>query len=178
LDSRTQGGVRLSNEMLAAAIKKLGRGMNMTLEIDHLRPPSWWQFWKGSVTTPPLSAAAPAVLEPPLDEISLIQELLQGATRHRASRRTTPTRDDSRRDDRSDTRSSSEREPFRGGGGESAGAGASGSWDNAPVGARGVDAAGRMVAGAAAGAALGVAAANAAAESNDTDANTDTSTAY
>lgn len=179
---RTQGGVRVSDEMLSAAVGRLKSGVAMTLEIAGWRAPSWWQFWKPRIATPALSATTPAVLKPPLDELSIMHHLLQGVPRQRLQRRThddSDTRDD-RGSDASDSRGTREHDTFRGGGGESAGAGASGSWDSVPAGARGVDSAGRVIAGAAAGAMLGAAMAQAATDGPDpgTSAGSDTHTNY
>ncbi len=171
---RTQGGVRISNEMLGAIIKQVAHEDEITLTIETLRKPSWWQFWKSMPDTPPLSSTATKAYSAPLDEMSIILELMNGAVRRSGSgyapdeRR---DRDDNRWDDRSRSSSSSDSDTFRGGGGQSGGAGASGGWDSATT-ARGVDASGRIVAGAAIGAAAAVAASaaanSAAQESADT----------
>ena len=193
---RTQGGVRLSNEMLSAAQKQLARGHDMALVIELLQQSPWWKFWKRSVVTPPLSDTALAPLSPPLDEMSITQKLMQGVQRKHAygqsvdnteSRNTSDSRDNTQNSDYSSSSSSAERNAFQGGGGQSAGGGAGGGWDStsvstsvsAPASARGVDSAGRIatgvVAGVAAGAALGVIAAHALA---DTESSTTTHTAY
>lgn len=184
---RTQGGVRLSNDMLSMVAGRLGGGVNMTLEIVYLRAPSWWQFWKRRIAAPALSATTPTALKPPLDEISIMLDLLQGVTRQRVQHRASDerdTRDDRSRSGSSDSRGTRERETFRGGGGESAGAGASGSWDSVPSGARSVDSAGRVIAAAAAGVAAGAVAGAAMAQATTESAETstgsgsDTSTTY
>jgi len=153
---RTQGGLRLTNSMLEAALARVRAGDEMVLEIAVLAAPAWWQFWKAQPKTFPLSDTALTPFPPPGDEASQLEALL-GLAPRRAQRRETPEEDRDRdrdRDRSDDTRSErGERETFRGRGGEMAGGGASGSWD-APAAGRGpgVDQAGRIAAGAAAAA--------------------------
>ena len=187
----TQGGVRLSNEMLSAVVKKLGRGLTMTLVIEELPQIPWWQFWKRNAETFPLSDTAVKALVPPLDEKSILDKMLRGLQR-KGSAGTASDSPDTRnfsesRDSTSHytqdsdyTRSSSSTgcDAYQGGGGQSAGAGASGGWDGAStaLSARGVDASGRIVAGVAAAAVVGAVAAHALAETQP--GATTTGTAY
>src|SRR5689334_11978629 len=168
---RTQGGVRLSNDMLRILYNqlyvnsKLVGDVDVTLNIELLRKPSWWQFWKSMPTSPPLSATATKGYSAPLDEMSIILDLMNGARRRSrmgggTDDSTLRDRDDDRWDRRSGS-SSSDTDSFRGGGGQSTGAGASGGWDSATSTARGVDSSGRIVAAAAAGAAAATVAASA-----------------
>ena len=190
---RTQGGVRLSNEMLSATVKQLARGREMALVIEVLQQPPWWKFWKRRVVTPRLSTTTLKALAPPLDEMSIVERLMRGVKRSSAygaqpmdatdSRNYNDSRDTTQNSDYSSSGSRSSAETFQGGGGQSAGAGASGSWDSAPASARGVDSTGRIVAGVAAGvaagAALGVLAHEAAhAQTDSTDNSTTTHTSY
>jgi uncharacterized membrane protein YgcG len=158
---RTQGGLRLSTRMLHAVVERLRADADVTLELAPLTAPAWWQFWKRPEETTPLSGTVPDFLSPPADEASVIEELLKNPALVRR-RRERPERDrdwDDDRDDRRERSSSSndgrpERDGFRGRGGESAGAGASGGWDGAHGRGPGVDQAGRIVASAAAAAGL------------------------
>jgi uncharacterized membrane protein YgcG len=188
---RTQGGLRVGNEMLSAIVTRLSKtgGEGMTLEVVPLRPRAWWQFWKAP--QPPLQALAADALnspQPPHDELSLLETMLQKSVRR--VRDTAPDRDafdtDTRRDT-SDTSASGEN--FQGKGGAYGGAGASGTWSEGSARGRGVDDAGRIigvaagvgaVAAAAAMAADREAAAGASAESGagGSSAHTTTSTAY
>jgi len=164
---RTQGGVRLSNDMLGAIIKQTAHDDDIRLTLEWLRKPPWWKFWKRMPDTPMLSTTVPKAYPAPLDEMSIILELMNGARRrsyggsgpddHRERER---YRDDDRHD-HSSSNSNADSDTFRGGGGQSGGAGASSGY-GATSTARGVDASGRIVAGAAIGAAA-VIAANAAA---------------
>lgn len=150
---RTQGGLRLSDKMLHAVLSRLSPDQNMKLELVPLRPRSWWQFWKPQMATQPLSSSVPNPLEPPGDELSLLETLLQKSVR-RVRHPVSETRDDAfdrdRHSDRSSSSTSSEREVFQGKGGESGGGGASGSWSDAPGRERGVDSTGRIIGAAAA----------------------------
>jgi hypothetical protein len=173
---RTQGGVRLSNDMLSAIIKQVAHDNEITLTIETLRKPSWWQFWKSIPDTPMLSTTVAKAYPAPLDEMSIILELMNGARRrsHGGSasddyRERERYRDDNRHD-HSSSGSRSDSDTFRGSGGQSGGGGASGGWDSATSTARGVDASGRIVAGAAIGAAAAIAA-NAAAGATANDSN-------
>jgi hypothetical protein len=157
---RTQGGLRLADRMITAIVARLQSGADLALAIAALTAPAWWQFWKRPIETMPLSGTVPDVLAPPVDEMSVIEELLMNPAL--ARRRREPGRDDRRDwDDRDDRRersrssdSDSGRDGFQGRGGESAGGGASGGWESAPGRGPGVDQAGRIVAGAAAVAGL------------------------
>lgn len=188
---RTQGGLRVNNEMLNAIVTRLSQGGDMTLEVVPLRAHAWWQFWKAP--QPPSQALSGDALnppQPPNDELSLLEALLQKSVRRV---RDTPTdRDDAfDRTSRSDTSStSSSRDSFQGKGGDSGGAGASGRWDEAAAKGSGVDNAGRIMAGAAAVGAVAAAAAAMAREGGETESagaessgsgsggDTTTSTAY
>ena len=200
---RTQGGLRLSNEILSAVVKKLGNGLNMSLEIEYLQQSPWWQFWKRNVATPPLSSSVLTALTPPLDEKSILEKMMRGLPRRPAygqsvdntdNRSTNDSRDNRQNSDYSSSNSSAGDHTFRGGGGQSAGGGASGGWDSKPVSSQvnpsttptGVDSAGRIAAGVAAGvvagAVVGAVAAHALADSktsnnsNDSGENNDRST--
>ena len=165
---RTQGGLRLSREMMRAVVDHVGHSERLGLRIEAIDPPSpWWRFWNRSqaVATRPLSTEPPHFVAPPVDEVSLLAHLLSRMPIGQA-RPASESRDDRDRWDRSSARSSDgpEPEPFRGGGGSFGGAGASSSWDGAGTAAGrgpGVDGAGR-IAGAAAVAAAAAAAAVAA----------------
>jgi len=166
---RTQGGVRVSKTMMNEITTQLGAGGDMSMHIEALAAPAaWWQFWKPkyAVQPGPLSSDAPHLVSAPLDEASLIAELLKG-TRSRRSQLATPNRDDDRDRWLRDS-GSSDSQSYRGGGGEFAGGGASGSWGQAGA-ARpaGVDAAGRIIG---ATAAAGIAADAFAAASRESDA--------
>jgi hypothetical protein len=193
---RTQGGVRLTDRMLDAIVSRLRSAEDMVLELEPLRAPSWWQFWKQPVVTQPLSGSLLTALQPSADELSLLTELMQKSVRH-VRRHARDDRDDrfdrDRRDDRSGSGPDSGREPFQGKGGEYAGGGASGGWADAPGRAPGVDQAGRIIGAAAAAGALAAMASGAArassrpadgagADSGDAGsgpgASTTTSTAY
>lgn len=170
---RTQGGVRISNEMLNALIRQIAHDDDVRLTLESLRKPPWWKFWARTTDTPMLSATAARAYPAPLDEMSIILELMNGARRRSyggggSDDYRERERDDSRYDDRSSSGSSSGSDTFRGGGGQSGGGGASGGWDGATGTARGVDASGRIIAGAAVGAAAMIAA-NAAAGTTDRD---------
>lgn len=172
---RTQGGLRLQQDQLNQLLDELKREPEALLEIEELRPPRWWQFWKSLVSTPLLAPETPRFSEPPLDEASLAAQIAGGK---RFERRTSPQQDDDRasRDSTSSSGSSSGSTPeYSGRGGEFGGAGASGSWD-AP-GARSVDSSGRIVA-AAAGAALAAGALAASEGANAGSVDTQTSTSY
>jgi uncharacterized membrane protein YgcG len=163
---RTQGGLRLADEMLHAIVDRLRPDGDMTLEIEQLRPPAWWQFWKSPIAMQPLSGSLLAPFQPPADELSVLNALLKNSVRRerfRPSDERGDTFDRDRRDDRSSSGRSSE--PVQGKGGEFGGAGASGGW-NAPGRGPGVDHAGRIIGGAAAAGAIGALAAGAAGENS------------
>ncbi|MCC7486012.1 MAG: hypothetical protein IT529_13650 [Burkholderiales bacterium] len=172
---RTQGGLRLPERMLLDIVQRLRGVMEMTLRIEPLRAPAWWQFWRRAEDTMPLSATEPAFAAPPADEASVMEALLMDpAVARRAPRR--PVREEPRgrdedrhSDDRRDSSSGGPDpggERFRGRGGEGAGAGASGNWDDARARPAGVDQAGRILAaGAATAAAAALASQGAAAAS-------------
>lgn len=154
---RTQGGLRLTNTMLDTIVERLQASEDMTLQLVPLRAPSWWQFWRKHAETQPLSGNMLKPLLPPVDEASILEELLRNAVRRgrRALRDSREdTRDTKHRDDSRTSSVGSERDEFRGKGGESGGGGAGGGWDSAAGGARGVDQAGRIIGGVAAGATL------------------------
>lgn len=174
----TQGGLRLTNELLSAAAKQLARGQDLTLLIETLQQPAWWQFWNRRESLPALSANPLKAPSAPLDEQSITERLLRGVKRNRnyaqspdntASR---DTRNNDTQDYNSSTTRDASQQAYQGGGGQSGGGGASGSWSTAPARASGVDTAGRIIVGVAAGAALGMIAskvASADAKSNETD---------
>lgn len=159
---RTQGGVRLSNELMNALLTRLSPSADMTLDLVPLRARAWWQFWK--TPHPPSQPLAGDPLNPPQaphDELTLLEALLQRAP-PRTRNRSEPDHDsDSDRDRQDRSSSSSSGEAFQGKGGQSGGAGASGRWDEAGKGS-GVDSAGRIVGVAAAVGAVGAVAAVAA----------------
>lgn len=150
----TQGGLRLEQNTFDALLQALAAHPQALLEIEALRPPAWWQFWKRAAPTLPIASVAPKLSAPPLDEASLAL-LISGGKRL--------ARDTGRRSDQdwsgsssiggssgSSSRGTSE---FSGQGGEFGGGGASGGWGGAAAGGRAVDSAGRITA-AATGAAL------------------------
>jgi hypothetical protein len=149
---RTNGGVRLSQAMMDDITTRLG-ARDMGLRIGPLdSPAAWWQFWKPryGVRPVPLSSDTPRLFAPPLDEASLVFALLQGTQKHR--RQQVERDDDWDRPRRGESSSGGSSEPFAGRGGTYGGAGASGSWGDAPAdaGRAGtVDASGRIVAAAA-----------------------------
>ena len=153
---RTQGGIRLTNKMIAAILKHLGNNGDMNLTLVELIQPSWWQFWKRKIATPQWSTTELKPIQNPNDEISVIDALIKRFGRKPAYGASTLATDDDRRNERrddntstydNDRSSSSSSNSFSGGGGQSGGGGASGAWDNS----------GRIPAGAAAGAAAGLA---------------------
>ena len=159
---RTQGGVRLSRQMMSEIVSRIGMDGDMGLRIAPLdAAPAWWQFWKRRRFTQPLplSSEPPYLAAPPLDEMSLMTALLQGTGTRRRSRSETQQIDDRSSQSDSGSSSVSDTAPFRGSGGEYAGGGASGSWGGGAGSAAqlsGVDQSGRILG---AGAAAGVAAA-------------------
>lgn len=180
---RTQGGVRLTDLMLDRVVSSLAatKGTELVLELVPVKPAAWWAFWRESVRTHPLSGEPPGLSSAPLDEHTLLQAMLADAPRRPRTSSDDRERFDGDRwrdRDRGSSSSGTSDESFRGGGGQSGGAGASGRWD-APSG---VDQTGRIVAGVAAGAAIaGIAAAAAAHDARaDAASLTDTSqgTAY
>lgn len=170
---RTQGGVRLSRQMMSEIVSRLARDGDIDLRIGPLdQAPAWWQFWKRRhfMQPLPLSTEYPHLAAPPLDEMSLISTLLQGTQTRRRQRL---DRDDDRDRCGSDSSNSvggSGSEPFRGRGGEYAGGGASGAWGSGAGSAAqlsGVDHSGRILgAGAAAGVAAAVVAESASARAD------------
>jgi hypothetical protein len=162
LPRRTQGGVRLSRQMMGEIVSRMGADGDMGLRIGPLdAAPAWWQFWKRRhpMQPMPLSSEAPHLATPPLDELSLMTALLQGTHTRRRSR--SETAQDNDRSSYSDSGSGGDSgtAPFRGGGGEYAGGGASGAWGGGAGSAAplsGVDNSGRILG---VGAAAGVAAA-------------------
>lgn len=163
---RTQGGVRLADRMLREIVERLDPQADLELRLEPLRAPRWWQFWRRPVPGRPLSQSELEPISPPLDELSVIERLLKGAPRRVP--RAYAEQDSLDRDRWRDTSSSEARsagEAFQGKGGESGGAGASGGWGD-ERGGRGVDSAGRIIAGAAAAATLVAAAGAASRESS------------
>jgi hypothetical protein len=162
---RTQGGVRVSNDMLEEIVRRAGKGEPVTLELQPAPARAWWQFWKPA---PPPSEPVTGTIElpqPPDDELTLIQTLLKKAprdTRGRAPDQGSTYDPDRHRDTHADPSwsrtDSGTDDGFRGRGGDTGGGGASGSWGDAPQ-RPGVDSAGRIVAGAAAVGAIAAAAA-------------------
>jgi hypothetical protein len=152
---RTQGGVRLSKAMMGDIAARLGPDGDIDLRIGPLGADrAWWQFWKPrhTVQLQPLSSEAPHLVAPPLDELSVMAALLQGTQTRRQQRGGWDRDDGSRFDISASSSTDSGTEPFRGGGGEYAGAGATGSWGSGPASAdrgTGVDASGRILGGAA-----------------------------
>jgi hypothetical protein len=149
---RTQGGLRLSDDLLDTLVSRLSAGEELTLELSTLRPRAWWQFWKATpIALLPLAGDSNVL--PPRDELALIDALLKKTVRRVRHR---DTRDDSAEtretSDRSSARSSGE--VFQGKGGESGGAGASGRWSEGP--GSGVDNSGRIIAAATAAGAAAV----------------------
>jgi len=169
---RTQGGLRVGTELAAVILERLRDGSELALEIERVQPRPWWAFWRSDPTLDSLSQSAVKTLPAGGDEASLIETLSRATprpvSRPSGTRETERDRDHDWRDtDRHS--SSSEPSPFRGGGGEFAGGGASGRWDG-PAPGPGVDQAGRIVAGAAM--AAGVAGLAAAAMQGDSKTHT------
>ena len=157
----TQGGVRLSDSLMALVVQRVEGGADVALRISLLSSPSWWQFWRSMPALPALSGDKPHFAAPPLDEATLLAEAMRNAV----SRKRAPIGDDRSDDWRNDrdtsNRPSGDQGPYQGQGGRFGGAGASGSWDDAAAGSKaaagsgsnnlpqGVDASGRILAGAA-----------------------------
>jgi len=166
---RTQGGLRLSDEMIGIVVRGVKAGETLTLELVPWRPRAWWQFWKPPPVTP--ESLAPHGRDqraPATPELTLLEALLRKSVRR--ARDTTSDHDTHHdRDSRPDTSSSSSssRETFQGKGGAGGGAGASGRWSDDAGTGRGVDSAGRILGTAAA---IGGVAAAAAMLSNDSSA--------
>ncbi len=128
---RTQGGIRLSNDMIKKIVTALKSNHGLILEVKPVARRLWWTFWLVKRSTPPLSITEPPLLQAPHDELSLTQRLM-------AQFKLAPVypadRPDSSRDDTSSSTtdrspsSSSPSETYAGQGGTSGGAGASGSW--------------------------------------------------
>lgn len=144
---RTQGGLRLPSRAMDLLLECLDDSIPVVLRIEPVQPPPWWAFWRKRLEHPALSARPPQFDAPPLDEATLLAELLR-----RSKRRARPLAEHEddwhrRRDTNSDSTSSGDTAGFRGRGGEGGGAGASGGWTDAPAAGRGpgVDAAGRIV---------------------------------
>lgn len=89
---RTQGGFRLTDDMMAAILGALSKGTSGTgggqppdmkrlrIRLEETEPPPAWQFWKRKIVAPPLSATEPALLSAPGDEPSLAAALLKQLT--------------------------------------------------------------------------------------------------
>jgi uncharacterized membrane protein YgcG len=182
----TQGGLRLEQKIFDALLATLAAHPQALLQIDVLRPPAWWQFWKHAEPTAPIAADAPKLSAPPHDEASLAALIAAGKRLARDARPRQDSGRSSRDTDAPSRSSSSGTSDYSGQGGEFGGAGASGGWGAATGGGRGVDAAGRITT-AATGAAL-LAGSIAAAESGGSsqagddssngDSGTQTSTSY
>jgi hypothetical protein len=149
----TQGGLRLEQKIFDALLAALATHPQALLQIDVLRPPTWWQFWRHATPTPPIAADAPKLSAPPHDEASLAALIAAGKRLARDSRQRQDSDGFGRDTDTPSRSSSSGTSDYAGQGGEFGGAGASGGWGAAAGGGRGVDTAGRITA-AAAGAAL------------------------
>ncbi len=178
---RTQGGIRLKPATLDTVLSRLQASPDARLSVRPLRAPAWWQFWKRSAKTFPLSSDPPRLISPPLDEASLAARLAAGKSLPRRSRlQQDDDRDATSRD--SSSRSESGQGPgYSGTGGEFGGAGASSAWDSAsgPAdGARGVDAAGRILPAAAGAAVLAGMAEAGAGTDSAASSGTETSTSY
>lgn len=149
---RTQGGLRISSMAMDLLLGRIEEHTAVELRIEPFEPPPWWAFWRKPVTPPAYSERPPQFDTPPLDETTLMAELLL-RSRHRVRAQRLERDDDEwerrrERDARRETQSSSgEPSEFRGRGGEGGGAGASGGWSDTPTPGRGpgVDAAGRIV---------------------------------
>jgi len=189
---RTQGGLRLSDEMVGIVVRGLRAGEGLTLELVPWRPRAWWQFWKPPQVTPEsLAPHARDQRAPATPELTLLEALLRKSLRR--ARDTTSDNDTHHdRDSRRDPSGSSSRESFQGKGGAGGGAGASGRWSDEAGAGRGVDSAGRILGAAAAIGGVAAAAemlgneshasdsgdSNAASSDSGAGADTTTSTAY
>jgi uncharacterized membrane protein YgcG len=154
---RTQGGLRFDQKFVDALVARLAAAPEAILQIQPVRKPAWWQFWKIALPAIALSPEPPRFRAAPLDEASLAEALAAGKRRARPAPAQTNDNDWHDRDrSGSSSSSSSGDSSYAGRGGEYGGAGASGSWDKAsPAGAgRGVDASGRISAAVAAAAAV------------------------
>ncbi len=83
---RTQGGFRLTDEMMAAilsALTKNGQLPDMKrfrIRLEEAKPQPAWQFWKRKIAAPLLSTTEPVQLSAPDDEPSLAAALLKQLT--------------------------------------------------------------------------------------------------
>ncbi len=83
---RTQGGFRLTDEMMAAilsALTKNGQPPDMKrfrIRLEEAKPQPAWQFWKRKIAAPLLSTTEPVQLSAPDDEPSLAAALLKQLT--------------------------------------------------------------------------------------------------
>ena len=147
---RTQGGLRVDNDLLQILAAHLSTAEDMALDLVESRPRAWWQFWKAPLPpSRPLSGDALNPPMPPNDELTLLEALLQKSVRP-ARPPATDSDDTYDRDSRSDTSSTgSSSARFEGGGGSSGGGGASGQWREGSARGPGVDAAGRIMGAAA-----------------------------
>jgi hypothetical protein len=75
---RTQGGLRLDNDMLVAVVEQAALEDEVTLTIEVQRAAAWWRVWSSASSTPPLSSSAVQAPPAPYDEMSLIEDLMQG----------------------------------------------------------------------------------------------------
>lgn len=167
---RTQGGMRVDKVVMDLLTGRFKHEWYIKLIVEPMRVPAWWQFWKKLPETPPLSKTAIKAMTKPLDEASILDDMLDTMKRRRAytgGGGTTDARDihdtprereqPRERDSRSehDTYDNNSRSSSSGssnqGGGQHSGAGASGGWS--PAGSGAAVTAG-VVTGVAAGAAL------------------------
>jgi uncharacterized membrane protein YgcG len=183
----TQGGLRLEQSTFDALLEALAPDPQAVLSIEALPPPAWWQFWRRAAPTQPVAADVPRLSAPPLDETNVAALIAQGKRLSRNSRpQSDDTTDSSSGSSRQSDSTSNDTGGYSGAGGSFGGAGASGSWDAAAGGRRGVDSTGRITT-AAAGAALAAGAldaveSGASSQASDDgrggDSGTQTSTSY
>ena len=154
---RTQGGIRLSGKMIEAIGKRLtdmhADSVPLEIKLRTIKQRTWWTPWRKTITAKPLSNREPSAASP-YDEGSLLANLQARfeQTPGIPAKRSKPSeRDSGSTSSSSDRGTSDNSDSFRGQGGTSAGAGASGSWSDSGRVAAGVaaGAAGVMIAGAA-----------------------------
>jgi uncharacterized membrane protein YgcG len=147
---RTQGGLRLSDEMIGILMRGVKAREEVTLEIVTWRPRAWWQFWKAAQVAPESLAPDNAKQRAgATSELKLLEALLKKSVlrpRDGVSDRDTDVDRTSHRE----SSSSASPESFQGKGGTGGGAGASGRWSDEAAGRSGVDSAGRILGAAAA----------------------------
>jgi uncharacterized membrane protein YgcG len=147
---RTQGGFRLTDELMAAILRALTKGneppdmKRLRIRLEEAEPPPAWQFWKRKIVAPPLSATEPTLLTPADEEPSLAVALLKRLTskepygyggasgadatpagRHAGSSESASSSFNDSHDSNATSAGTSSS------GGESGGGGASGDWSNA-----------------------------------------------